>query len=158
MINDLYWLPISEHLCDFLQTYKLPKTDKGIFDDVVDSDKLTIGVGSLGNTRSYPSLEILFDSETKDKSVRNRGEVNLWLDAYIDSSGTKLPVEAYRMMYLFTNAVMNSLIPWQRDLLAKNNISTIASIPNVLSDGDLDITSSCMVRMLLSVSYVTKQI
>jgi len=131
----LMWLPLSQHLLNYITTYT-DKQGKHVFEEISDYSLFTARIGSLGDARTYPCMEILFDNETKDDPQKeNEGITSLWLDFYTNT-GSDSPEDNYIQAYQMVNDLAKLTLVWPRKLVIDEKIASSVAITGVLSDGD----------------------
>lgn len=158
---DLMWLPIAEHLAGFMRTYD-DGTGSGFCKlmnsfvsqtSAITPEKL-IYVGAKNGARTYPCVEILFDTESRNNPTnKGWGLASYWIDFYVQSGSGSEPVDAYRKVYAINKMFDNALVPWRQKALKDLRISMNPVVDDVMSDGEISTAPKFQVRVVLSLEW-----
>ncbi len=117
----MYWWPIIENLCKFLQSQ--PEL-AGIHIIAGGTDE-----------HIYPCIEILWDEERGiDPHKHNKGNITLWIDGWVENND---PAEstAYSLLYQLQKGFFDVIDKWPEYLVDQLGLAIKLTVGRTVSDG-----------------------
>jgi len=119
------WWPLAKSLAAFLNTQ-------------IIEEGLSIYPGTKGTGKKYPSMEITWDDETGIFIQKpTTSNVKLWVDIALKCNSSD-PAQAYDLQDIYQNKVLCAIKEWPEQVLNELGIASKVSIPDIISDGDID--------------------
>jgi len=133
------WWPLAKSLAAFLN-------------EQIQDESLYIYAGTKGTGKKYPCMEITWDDETEVNIQRaTSGNVKLWIDIGLKSNNSD-PAQAYDLQDIYQNKALGVLKEWPQKVLQELGIASKVSVPDVISDGDIDRPTSTS-RIVVNIEW-----